>query len=185
MLKGLHSKKGLQLFLGLLMGIGFGFFLQKGGVTKYTIIINQLLLKDFTVLKIMLTAAATGMVGVYAMKWIGLTELHPKPGSVGMNIVGGTLFGIGFAVLGYCPGTVAGAAGNGYLDGAIGGILGIWFGAGLFAAFYSKLNAGILNKGYIGDVTFPKLLKLPEWLMVIIFAGLILGGLYLLELNGL
>ena len=185
MLKKLHSKKGVQLFLGLLIGIGFGFFLQKGGVTKYTIIINQLLLKDFTVLKIMLTAAVTGMVGVYVMKWIGLAELHPKSGSVGMNIVGGTIFGLGFAVLGYCPGTVAGAAGNGYLDGAIGGILGIWLGAGIFSGIYSKMNRSILKKGYLGDITFPKLLKIPEWLAVLIFAGLIIGGLYLMEGAGL
>ena len=51
-----HSKKGIQLLLGLGMGIVFGFLLQKGGVTNYDVIIGQLLLDDFTVVKVMLTA---------------------------------------------------------------------------------------------------------------------------------
>ena len=42
------------LIWGLIFGILFGFFLQKGGATKYDVIIGQLLLSDFTVLKIML-----------------------------------------------------------------------------------------------------------------------------------
>ncbi|NLE39586.1 MAG: YeeE/YedE family protein, partial [Pirellulaceae bacterium] len=67
MLTNLHSKNGLQLLLGLLLGIAFGFLLQKGGVTYYDVIIDQLLLKDFTVVKIMLTAMVTGMIGVHVL----------------------------------------------------------------------------------------------------------------------
>ena len=59
--------KRTQLFWGFLFGIIFGFLLQKGGVTKYDVIIGQLLLTDFTVLKIMLTAVITGMIGIYFM----------------------------------------------------------------------------------------------------------------------
>ncbi|HPJ48542.1 MAG TPA: hypothetical protein PK162_06635 [Synergistales bacterium] len=57
-----------QLLWGLAFGIAFGFLLQKGGVTKYDIIAGQLLLKDFTVVKVMLSAILTGMVGIYFMK---------------------------------------------------------------------------------------------------------------------
>ena len=53
-MSAVHSKKGLQLFLELIMGIVFGFLLQKGGVTNYDVILGQLLLTDFTVVKIML-----------------------------------------------------------------------------------------------------------------------------------
>lgn len=62
MLKILYQNTNLQLFIGLLTGILFGLLLQKGGVTKYDVIINQLLLIDFTVVKIMLSAVVTGML---------------------------------------------------------------------------------------------------------------------------
>lgn len=111
-----------QLLWGLAFGIAFGFLLQKGGVTKYDIIAGQLLLKDFTVVKVMLSAILTGMVGIYFMKSRGWVELYPKSGSLGMNVIGGLIFGAGFAILGYCPGTIAGAIGNGYLDALVGGL---------------------------------------------------------------
>jgi len=96
----LHAQKGLQLILGLLMGVIFGFLLQKGGVTNYDVIIGQLLLTDFTVIKIMLTAVITGMLGVHALRSLGLAQLHPKPGSLGASVVGGLIFGAGFGMLG-------------------------------------------------------------------------------------
>lgn len=60
----LHKDKGLQIVLGLLFGIVFGFLLQKGGVTSYNVIIAQLLLTDFTVMKVMLSAVIVGMIGL-------------------------------------------------------------------------------------------------------------------------
>jgi hypothetical protein len=185
MSKAMHQNKKLQLWLGLIIGILFGFLLQKGGVTHYDVILGQLLLKDFTVLKIMLTATVTGMIGIYFFKSRGWVNLHPKPGSVGMDIIGGLLFGVGFAILGYCPGTVAGAAGSGYLDALIGGLVGMLVGAGLFAALYPRLSRGILKKGDFGAVTFPELLKVNPWVMVFVFSAFIAGSLLLLEAAGL
>lgn len=75
------------------------------------------LFEDFTVVKVMLSAVVTGMLGVHAMKWAGLARLHLKSGSWGSSVIGGLIFGVGFATLGYCPGTAADAVGNGYLDG--------------------------------------------------------------------
>lgn len=174
-----------QLLWGLAFGIVFGFLLQKGGATKYDVIVGQLLLTDHTVLKIMLSAVVTGMLGIYAMKSLGWVELQPKSGSAGMNIVGGLIFGIGFAVLGYCPGTIAGAIGNGYLDALVGGLAGILIGAGLFAALYPRLSRGILAKGYFGDLTLPRLFKVNDWFVVVPVAGLIIALLYALESTGL
>lgn len=173
------------LLWGLVFGIIFGFLLQKGGVTRYDVIIGQLLLTDFTVLKIMLSAVVTGMIGIYTMKSLGWVQLNPKSGSAGMNIIGGLIFGVGFAVLGYCPGTIAGAIGNGYLDAAAGGLAGILIGTGMFAALYPRLNEGILRKGYFGDMTLPRLFKVNDWVVVVPVAGLILLLLYWLERAGL
>jgi len=65
------SKDKSPLVWGLAFGIVFGFLLQKGGATKYDVIIGQLLLIDFTVVKIMLSAVLTGMIGIYLMKTLG------------------------------------------------------------------------------------------------------------------
>lgn len=167
MLKSLHENKKMQLIIGLIIGIFFGFFLQKGGVTDYNIIIGQLLLTDFTVFKVMLSAIIVGMVGVYLLRSFDYAQLHPKPGSFGATVIGGLIFGVGFAVLGYCPGTVAGAVGQGFLDALFGGIVGMLIGAGLFASMYPKLQKMILNKGYFGEVTFPELLNVNPWVVII------------------
>jgi len=173
-----------QLIWGLLIGIVFGFLLQKGGATKYDVIVGQLLLIDHTVLKIMLSAVLTGMLGLYALKARGLIELSLKSGSIGMNVIGGLIFGVGFAILGYCPGTIAGAIGNGYLDALTGGLPGILIGSGLFAAIYPKVKDGVLKAGYYGDITLPRLLKAKDWVVVIPVGILIILILFLLEGSG-
>jgi len=156
-----------DLIWGLIFGIVFGFLLQKGGVTSYDVIIGQLLLTDHTVLKIIFTAVVVGMLGIHLMRKFGWVEFKVKPGSWGKNAIGGLIFGVGFALLGYCPGTIAGAIGNGQLDALIGGLPGILLGSWLLAAIYPKIRNGILVKGDFGDLTLPKLLKVNEWIVII------------------
>lgn len=181
MLSGLRASKNAQLVMGLLTGVVFGFLLQKGGVTKYDVIVSQLLFEDFTVLKIMLSAVIVGMIGVHLLRSAGLAQLHPKPGSLGATAIGGLIFGAGFALLGYCPGTVAGAVGNGYLDALVGGLTGIIIGAGIFAAIFPRLQEGILRKGYFGDLTIPQFLRVNAWIVVLPAAAMLVGLLALIE----
>jgi hypothetical protein len=183
--KDISKENITPLVWGFLFGIVFGFLLQKGGVTKYDVIVGQLLLNDFTVLKIMLSAVMVGMPGVYLMEHFGWVQLYPKSGSVGKNVIGGLIFGVGFALLGYCPGTIAGAIGNGYLDATVGGLIGIWIGTGIFAALYPKLNKGILKVGDFGDISIPDLTKLNKWVVIIIVEGMILALFLWLESIGL
>ncbi|MGB2807926.1 MAG: YeeE/YedE thiosulfate transporter family protein [Sedimentisphaerales bacterium] len=185
MLEAIHTKKGLQLCLGLLIGISFGFLLQKGGVTRYDVIIGQLLLQDFKVVKIMLSAVITGMIGVHLLKSLKMARLHLKSGSLGQNVIGGLIFGIGFSLLGYCPGTVAGAAGQGSLDAIFGGIVGMLIGAGIFAAIFPKLQKRILKIGYFGELSLPQLLKIDEWLVIMIVCAAIVALLFTIEKAGL
>ena len=185
MLRTLHARRGAQLLLGLLMGVFFGFFLQKGGVTRYEVIIGQLVLKDFTVVKIMLTAAVTGMIGVHLLRTLGLAQLQPKPGSWGASAIGGIIFGVGFGVLGYCPGTGMGAVAQGSMDALVGVVVGITLGAGILAAVYPKLQSGILNKGYFGELTLPELLKVNPWFVVIPVSILLVALMSWMEKAGL
>jgi hypothetical protein len=184
MLKTLGHKK-IQLAIGLAIGVLFGFLLQKGGVTDYDVIIGQLLLTDFTVLKVMLSAVVTGTLGVHLLRSLGLVRLHPKPGSLGTSVGGGLIFGVGFAVLGYCPGTVTGAVGQGFLDALFGGVAGTLLGTGLFAAVYPKLQKPILSKGDFGAVTLPELLQVNAWAVVVPAAILLTAVLLWMERAGL
>lgn len=185
MLRNLHNRKGLQLVLGLVSGVVFGILLQKGGVTDYDVIVGQLLLEDWTVLKVMLSAVVTGMIGIHFLKSIGLAELHPKPGSFGMSVIGGLIFGAGFATLGYCPGTVVGAVGQGYMDALLGGVIGILIGAGILAAAYTRLRQSILSRGDFGDTTLPRLLGVNHWVIVIPVAAGLIALLVWMERSGL
>lgn len=174
-----------SLIQGLCFGIVFGFLLQKGGATNYDVIIGQLLLTDFTVVKIMLSAVLTGMIGIHLMKSLNWVTFQPKSGSVGKNVIGGLIFGAGFALLGYCPGTIAGAIGNGYLDALVGGLTGILIGAGLFAELYPRLKTGVLTIGDFGSVTMPQLFRVNDWVVVVPVSVLILLLLSWLESKGL
>ena len=167
------------------MGILFGFFLQKGQVTKYDVILGQFLLQDFTVLKVMLTAMIVGMAGIYALQRKGWAELHPKPGSLGSSALGGLVFGLGFATLGYCPGTVAGAVGSGALDALFGGVVGILLGAGIFSVAYGRMSRGIMLRGDFGSRTIPEVLGVNAWAVVIPACAGLAVLLWVLERAGL
>jgi len=185
MLTILHEKKKMQLVIGFFTGIIFGFLLHKGGVTRYDIIVGQLLLMDFTVIKVMLSAVVTGMIGIYFLKSIGAVASHLKPGSFGSTVVGGLIFGVGFGVLGYCPGTLAGALGQGSLNALFGGLIGVLIGTGLFATFYPKLDKRILNKGDFGEITWPQLLKVNPWVLIISLSLWIVALFWWIEKSGL
>ncbi len=185
MLQRIRANRSAQLVIGLIIGIFFGFFLQRSGVTEFDTILNQLLLTDFTVVKVMLTASITGMLGVHAMRSLGWVRLQPKPGSVGKSVVGSLIFGVAFAVLGYCPGTIIGGIAQGALDALIGGLAGVLLGSWIFAVLYPKLQKPVLLKGDFGPLTLPELLKVNAWVVVIPAAILLTAVLFVIERIGL
>ncbi|MFH1122979.1 MAG: DUF6691 family protein, partial [Pseudomonadota bacterium] len=130
------------LIFGLITGILFGFFLQKARVIRYDKQLGALRLMDMTIVKFMLSTILVGMVGVYLLQDLGLVKLSIKSTVLGGNILGGLIFGIGWGFLGYCPGTSAGALGEGRWD-AIWGILGMLAGAALFAEAYPALKGTV------------------------------------------
>lgn len=112
--------------------------------------------KDFTILKVMLSAILVGMVGIYFFLGIGLGKLSIKTTLLGANIIGGLIFGLGWGMLGYCPGTAVGATGEGRLDAFWGGVLGMLVGAGIFAEVYTFIKDNLLKWGDLGKLTIPK-----------------------------
>jgi hypothetical protein len=169
-----------QLMLGLVTGIGFGFLLQKGRVAKYQTILGQLLLKDWTAFKIMLTASATGAVGVYFLVERGVASLDVWPFQPAALILGAIFFGIGIAVLGYCPGTGMAGAGEGSQDAMV-GVLGMITGAGVLVIGFNWLEPLALALGDFGRLTIPAVLGTSPWPIIVAF---VLGALAVLWLIG-
>jgi hypothetical protein len=101
-----------------------------------------------------------------------------------MTVVGGLIFGIGFAVLGYCPGTISTAIGQGNLDALSGGLIGIILGAGLFAQLYPKIQK-FLKIGWFGTITWPELFKVNPWVVIVPLSLIIIAIFFRLEAAGL
>lgn len=154
-----------KLLLGLITGIAFGILLQKGRVAKFRVIVGQFLLKDWTVVKIMLTAVAVGAVGVWAMVALGWTSLHIKPAAFAPVIIGGVLFGIGMAVFGYCPGTSVAACGEGRRDAMV-GVVGMLVGAFAYVTAFPALQALTRTWGDWGKVTLPQVTGASPWIYI-------------------
>jgi len=169
---------------GLLTGLFFGFLLQKGGITDYDVLVGQLLLEDFTVFKVILTAILTGMIGVYFMKSFRLIEINLKPGTLISIITGGLIFGFGFGLLGYCPGTLVGAVGTGSLDALIAGVPGIIIGAGIFANIYPKFKNSFFEKNQIKKNNILDYFSVKPILIIFIALVVMVTTLILLELIG-
>ena len=156
-----------ELLYGLITGVIFGFLLQKGRVIRYDKQIGALLLQDMTIVKFMLSSILVAMVGVYLLVDLGLAKLSLKAPILGGNIIGGLIFGFGWGLLGYCPGTQMGALGEGRWD-ALWGIAGMLVGAALFAEAYPLLKATVLTWGDFGKITIPQILGINHWPVIVV-----------------
>jgi hypothetical protein len=169
------------LALGALTGLVFGFLLQKGGVTRYDVIVNQFRFRDFTVLKTMLTAIVVGAVGVYAMLQMGMIKgLSVKGAELAMNAGGGLIFGVGMVLLGYCPGTALAAAGQGSRDALV-GVAGALVGAWVYAEAYPALARGLEPIGNFGKVTLAQALGVSPWVLIAALGACAVGLFVWLE----
>jgi uncharacterized membrane protein YedE/YeeE len=136
------------------MGIAFGVLLHRGGVANYNVIVNQFRFRDFTVLKIMLTAMMIGGLGVLALHATGHAAYHIKPANLLGVGLGAALFGIGMVLYGYCPGTGVAAVATGSVHG-LAGFLGMLAGGVLYALSYAWVEGHIQTVASLGKVRFP------------------------------
>lgn len=91
-----------NMIIALVLGVFFGFALNKAGLTKYNKIVNVFRFTDMAVLQFMMTALVVAMIGLYGLRALGVLQFPNIPGTylVG-NVVGGLVFGIGMALTGY------------------------------------------------------------------------------------
>jgi uncharacterized membrane protein YedE/YeeE len=162
----------MNLIIGLMIGIVFGAVLQLGGASSYKKIMGSLLLKDMDIIKIIMLAIAVGTVGIYALDLVDMANMSIKPTYVVGIAVAGLIFGVGFAVAGYCPGTCIVAAGEGKIDAMV-TILGGLAGAALYAVVY-PLFGGLIGLTNYGEVTLPSAFGINGLWIAIPFSAILL-----------
>lgn len=167
----------IDQILGLITGILFGFLLQKGRVLRFDKQVGAMLLKDMTIFKFMLSAILVGMVGIQLLASAGIIALSHKAMNTGAVLVGGALFGCGWAVMGFCPGTSIGALGEGRWH-AVFAIAGMVVGAAIYAEFYPIFKSTVLAWKDFGKIGVAEVLRLSPWLIIpVLWAGII--GMFL------
>ena len=154
-----------ELWLGLVTGLLFGALLQQGRVLRYEKQVGAMLFQDMTILKFMLSAIIMGMIGINLLVSLGVVSLSVKATAMGANLIGGLLFGVGWAVVGFCPGTAVGAVGEGRWH-ALFAIFGMLVGAALYAEVYPALKSSVLAWGEFGKITLPQILGVSPWVVI-------------------
>lgn len=155
-------------WLGLVTGILFGFLLQKGRVLRFDKQIGAMLLRDMTIFKFMLSAILVGMVGIVLLSNLEIITLSHKPMNIGAVLVGGALFGCGWAIMGFCPGTSLGALGEGRWH-AVFAIIGMLLGAALYSELYPLLKTSVIAWKDFGKIGLQEVLGVSPWMIIPLF----------------
>lgn len=169
-----------ELLLGLVTGVLFGALLQQGRVLRYEKQVGAMLLQDMTIFKFMLSAIIVGMIGINLLVSLGVVVLKVKATAIGANLIGGLIFGVGWAIAGYCPGTSVGAVAEGRWH-AIWAVLGMLVGAAVYAEAYPALKASVLGWGKLGKITLPGVLGVSPWVVIPVLVVVYLGFFRLFE----
>ncbi|MFC2131742.1 YeeE/YedE thiosulfate transporter family protein [Bacteroidota bacterium] len=165
------------LVFAFVIGIGFGFFLEKAGFGSGKKLAAQFYFKDLTVFKVMFTAIVTAMVGIYFLTWFGFLDhslLYIGNTYIVPQIVGGLILGVGFVIGGYCPGTSAVAMSTGKIDAAV-FLLGIIAGIFVFGELYPFM-ADFIHSTDMGRFTLMEFTGIPYGTIVFAVVLIAIGG---------
>lgn len=168
----------LGLVLAVVIGVAFGFVLERAGLGRVQKLVGQFYGHDMTVLRVLFTAIVTAMVGALLLSAVGLLDLSfvqlRYPTYLWPMVVGGVVLGVGFVVSGYCPGTCVVAAGSGKLD-AVATVGGLALGALAYAELEAAMGA-FTTSGAFGAFTISQWLGLPVPVVAAVVAALAAGA---------
>ncbi len=166
----------LNLVAALVIGLFFGFFLERGGMGNPHRLTGVFYRTDFAVPKMMFTSilvAGTGLCLLSDLNVLDMSRVYIIPTFLWPQLVGGVLFGLGYLVSGYCPGTAVAGLASGRLDALV-VMAGIGSGTLLFSALYPGLE-GFYKTSDMGTSTLPDLFHVSHWailLIVYVLAGI-------------
>ena len=179
--------QGTSLILAVVIGLLFGFVLERAGFGDARNLTSIFYFRDMRVLRVMFSAITTAMVGLVVLSWVGLFDYEVLAEHALMQtylwpqLVGGVLFGLGFVVGGYCPGTAVVGVTSGRMDALVfllGMVGGIWvFAAGfpVWGAFYKSAD--------FGRLTLWQVFGIPMDLMAAAIVLMALGAFYMARLG--
>jgi hypothetical protein len=163
--------------LAFLIGIGFGFFLERAGFGSSMKLASIFYLRDFTVLKVMFTAIVTAMLGSVLLSNLGVLDLglvYVSPTFVLPLLFGGLLFGVGFVVGGWCPGTAVVGLVSGSIDAGV-FLIGI-FGGSLVWSFGHPIWRDFANSTAMGRTMLYDVLPLSPGAIALLVALMAVGA---------
>jgi uncharacterized membrane protein YedE/YeeE len=172
----------------VVLGFFFGFFLERGGMGNPHRLTGVFYRTDFAVPKMMFTAilvASTGLFLLADLKLLDMGRIWIIPAYYWPQLVGGALFGLGYLISGYCPGTAAAGFASGRLDALV-VMLGIGSGSVLFAVLYPLLE-GFYLTGKAGPLTLPDATGMNHWVLlaaVYVLAGFMFNAMERFERRG-
>jgi len=170
----------VEMMISVVVGMGFGFALERGGFGRADNLVAVFYGRDFRVLRVMFSAIVTAMIGLYFLDVAGILPLSSigiMDTFLGAQIAGGLLLGAGFVVGGYCPGTSIVAGVSGKIDALLfmGGIV---LGSGAYT-LSAETMAPLADSGAKGKVLLHEWLHLPSGVAVLAVALLAVGAFVL------
>ena len=165
---------GTFLLLTLVGGLAFGVVLERAGFGSGCKLTAVFYGYDMSVVKVMFTAIVTAMAGLWLLASIGLIDMQAiyiVPTNYAAQLVGGLVFGAGFVIGGYCPGTAVVACASGRIDAWM-FVLGLLAGIAFYARFMSGVEQWI-RANAIDDVTLPSLTGVATGWWVLLFIVLL------------
>jgi len=169
------------LVVALLIGVAFGFTLERAGLGDARKLAGQFYGTDFTVLKVMFSAIVTAMLGAYWLSRLGVVDLaniYVPETFVLPQLAGGLLFGVGFVFAGLCPGTSCVAAATGRGDGAMvmlgmfAGVLASGLAFDALRSFYDSTARGALTLPKYFDVSYGVVVCVVVAIALLVFGAI-------------
>ena len=170
----------MRLFYGLLVGVAMGVLIQRAGASNPRMILASLRLRDLTIIKFMATTIAVASVLVYLLGGVGVAlNLDVKPTYVLGVAIGGLIFGAGFAIGGYCPGTCVVGIAEGRRDGWV-ALMGGVVGALVFTLVYRLIETPLIKPLAYGKITWADVLHVPALLVAVVMAVVFIAAVRIL-----
>ncbi|MEO8360593.1 MAG: YeeE/YedE thiosulfate transporter family protein [Vicinamibacteria bacterium] len=168
--------------IGVAIGLAFGFALERAGLGSARKLVGQFHLTDLTVFKVMFSAIVTAMLGVFWLGFFGVLDLsrvYVPETFLWPQLVGGLVFGVGFAAGGLCPGTACVAAATGRLDG-FAAVVRVFAGV-LVAGLTLERAPAFYDAAARGPQTLSEITGLPDGVLIFIVVGVALLGFAVAE----
>jgi len=153
--------------VAVLIGIAFGWTLERAGLGSAPKLAGQFYFTDLTVFKVMFSAIVTAMLGAFWLSRLGildLSQVYIPETFLGPQVAGGLLFGVGFVMAGLCPGTSCVAAATGRGDGVM-VMMGMFSGVLVTGLAFAPLRH-FYESTSRGSLTLPELLRVPYGVVV-------------------